>query len=183
MQTVTGRRACDGPSCCPSHSSETQISTKGLWRSVTPVTVRPAIPSQSSESRFSVPNFRFSKCFETRPCDGPSCPWRYVVGSVASASFSRIEVCCSKRLNGSLQQPSEFPKGPHVQCIGKFHLLPIIMHLSSHPCYYAFLYYHSFILLSGNIFIIDNRLYELNIEFSVAWWEIVLWGGACCYFR
>ena len=103
-QPVTGRRACDGPSCRSSQSSETQISTKGLWRSVTPVTVRPAIPSQSSESRFSVPNFRFSKCFEMRPCDGPSCPWRSVVGSVASASFSRIEVCCSKRLNGSLHQ-------------------------------------------------------------------------------
>ena len=102
MQTVTGRRACDGPSCCPSHSSETWFWVNGLWRSVTPVTVRPATPLRSSESRFSVPNFRFSKCFETRPCDGPSCPSRSVVGSVASASFSRIEVCCSKRLNRSL---------------------------------------------------------------------------------
>ena len=48
MQPVTGRRACDGPSCRSSQSSETQISTKGLWRSVTPVTVR-------------------------HTCDGPSC--------------------------------------------------------------------------------------------------------------
>ena len=138
---MTGRRACDGPSCRSSQSSETQISTKGLWRSVTPVTVRPAIPSQSSESWSSVPNFRFSKCFETRPCDGSSCPWRSVlrvrhrvqrvdfstqiseflsvlgrdtidgpscswrsvVGSVVSACFSRNKICCSKRLNRSLQ--------------------------------------------------------------------------------
>ena len=33
------------------------------------MTVRPAIMLRSSESRFSVPNFRFSKCFETRPSD------------------------------------------------------------------------------------------------------------------
>ena len=105
-QPVTGRRACDGPSCRSSQSSENGFLLKSPWRSITPVTVLPAIPSRSSESRFSVPNFRFSKCFEMRPCDGPSCPWRSVVGSVASASFSRIEVCCSKRLNRSLQLTS-----------------------------------------------------------------------------
>ena len=102
-QPVTGRRACDGPSCRSSQGSESRLPLNNLWRSVTLVTVRPAIPSRSSESRFSVPNFRFSKCFETRHCDGPSCAWRSVVGSVASASFCRIEVCCSKRLNRSLQ--------------------------------------------------------------------------------
>ena len=97
------RRACDGPSCCPVTEFRDSISLKSLWRSVTPVTVHPAIPLRSSESRFQYPIFRFSKCFETRPCDGPSCPWRSVVGSIVSASFSRIEVCCSKRLNRSLQ--------------------------------------------------------------------------------
>ena len=95
---MTGSRACDGPSCRSTQGSETQYFLQGS------VTVRPAIPLQSSESRFQYPIFSFSKCFETRPCDGPSCPWRSVVGSVASACFFfRNKICCSKRLNRSLQ--------------------------------------------------------------------------------
>ena len=100
---MTSRRACDGPSCCSVTEFRDSIPLKGLWRSVVPTTVRPAIPLRSSESRCPYPNFRILSVLEWDPLDGPSCPWRCVVGSVDSASFSRNKICCSKRLNRSLQ--------------------------------------------------------------------------------
>ena len=42
MQTVTGRRAYDGPSCRLSQSSETQISEFEVFWNETPSTVRRA---------------------------------------------------------------------------------------------------------------------------------------------
>ena len=106
------------------------MGLRSLWRPVVPATVRPATPSQSSETQFpwrvcdgpsyprrSVLPFRYKVqrvAFSTQiseflsvlkrdSLDGPSCPWRSVVGSIVPASFSRIKVCCSKWLNRSLQ--------------------------------------------------------------------------------
>ena len=41
------------------------------------------------------------------------------MGSIASASFSRIEVCCSKRLNGSLQNQTSEPLRQPSQLLGE----------------------------------------------------------------
>ena len=101
---MTARRACDVLSCCFRHKVQRLVLLKILWRPVMLVTVRPAISSRSSESRFQYPNFRILSVLERDPLDGPSCPWRSVVGSVVSASFSRNKICCSKRLNRSLHE-------------------------------------------------------------------------------
>ena len=76
VQPVTGRHTCDGPSQWPSCLP---FSPRTLWRSVTPVTVRPARPSWRSETRFLAPISQKLKCFAMglttvgRGCDGTSC--------------------------------------------------------------------------------------------------------------
>ena len=70
-------RVCDGPS--------------HLWRSVLPFRY------EVQRVDFQYQNFRISKCF------GTIHPRRSVVGSIVSACFSRNKICCSKRLNRSLQ--------------------------------------------------------------------------------
>ena len=92
MQTVTGRRACDGPSCRSSQSSETQISTKGLWRSVLPFRHK----VQRVDFQYPISHLKRDPATVRRAHDVPS--W----GPSLLPVFSRIEVCCSKRLNRSL---------------------------------------------------------------------------------
>ena len=66
------RRACDGPSCCFRHKVQRLNSLKSLWRSVVPTTVRPAIPSWSSESRSQYPIFQNLSVLERDTLDAPS---------------------------------------------------------------------------------------------------------------
>ena len=111
---MTVRHPCDGPSChsvtkfkesfpVPNSQELKCFETADhddsscLWRSVLQVRHR----VQRVDSQY--PIFRISKCFKTRPLDCPSCPWRSVVCFVISACFSRNKICCSKRLNRSLQ--------------------------------------------------------------------------------
>ena len=63
---MTVRRACYGPSCRSVTEFRESNSLKSLWRSVVPTTVRPALPSRSSESCSQYPIFQNSKCFGTR---------------------------------------------------------------------------------------------------------------------
>ena len=160
-----------------------RLGFRSLWRPVAPatvrpaarhrvqrlnfsdesVTVRPAILSRSSESRFSVPNFRFSKCFETRPYDGPSCPWRSVVGFVASACFSRNKICCSKRLNRSLQIIWKLLKGSQIDPNLYHPYLNTKIKIFHEILFYGRLLACLFTSLPNNCFmIINNWSYLLN---------------------
>ena len=100
--SATARHPCDGPSWPLRHDGQKLVFLHQFLKSwsvlqrdsrrfVVDVTARPAGPSQFTESRFSVPNFKILSAMGRHSLDGPSWLRRSVTTSVVPTVFPEMD--------------------------------------------------------------------------------------------